>query len=298
MAQSMRPISTITDQGNFTGPSAHGSVDGAAPDTGDYWNGLDNKTNMLEVLLTDLSGTPPADGTCTVDVYQAECDTNVAPASGGGSPTYSIEVYEGAVLRASRAGITASESAFTQDNALTFNASIITDWSDVRVRFTSIGSGGSPSSKRGVAVSFVEVSTPDGGAPADNLLAEAIESASEVTAPSIGQTHAITADDIESASEVSVPAVGQIHALLANSIESASEVSVPTATSSATDALLAEDIESASEVSNPAVGQTHALLAEDIESASELSVPAVGGGDNDSYGLRSGMTARSINFGI
>jgi hypothetical protein len=163
----MRPISTVTDSGNFTGATAHGSVDGTAPDTGDYWNGTDNATSVLEVLLDDLSGTPPGSGTCTVSIYEAESDTDVAPASGGGSPTYDIEVYEGATQRASRAGITATESTFTLDSALTFTASSITNWADVRVRFTSNGAGGSPANRRGVAASYIEISTPDASLDAD-----------------------------------------------------------------------------------------------------------------------------------
>ena len=71
MAQSMRPISTVTDEGNYTGATAHGSVDGTAPDTGDYWNGNDNQDDVLEVLLTDLSGSTPDSGTCTVSIYEA-----------------------------------------------------------------------------------------------------------------------------------------------------------------------------------------------------------------------------------
>jgi len=98
MAQTMRPISTITDGGNYTGASAHGSVDGTAPDTGDYWNGNDSQTDVLEVLLTDLSATPPDDGTCTVSIYETVSDTDVAPAAAGSSVTYDIEVYDGATL--------------------------------------------------------------------------------------------------------------------------------------------------------------------------------------------------------
>ena len=160
MAQTMVPISTVTNEGTFTGPSAHGSVDGTPPDTGDYWTGNDGETDVLEVLMTDLSATPPGSGTCTVSVYQAEADSNVAPASGGGSPTYDIRVMEGATERAARTGIGATESAFTLDNALTFAASAITNWADVRVRFTSIAHGGGPNA-RAVAASSIRISTPD-----------------------------------------------------------------------------------------------------------------------------------------
>lgn len=165
MAQLMRPISTVTSSGgNFTGPSVHGSLDGTAPDTGDYWNGTDASTDSYEVLLTDLSGSTPGTGTCTVSIYQAQSDTNVAPSTGGSAPTYDLEVYQGATQIASRLGITPTEGTFTLDSNLTFAASSITDWSDVRVRFTSNGTGGSPGGRRGAATSYVDISTPDASA--------------------------------------------------------------------------------------------------------------------------------------
>ena len=118
--------------------------------------------------------------------------------------------------------------------------------------------------------------TDSGGGGGDHdLLADDVESASEVTSPSVGQEHALLADDTESASEVTSPTVGQVHALLADDVESASEVSSPTL-AEADHELLADDVESASEVSSPAVGQVHALLADDVESASEVSSPEVG----------------------
>ncbi len=112
------------------------------------------------------------------------------------------------------------------------------------------------------------------GSGTDALLAEDIESASEVTNPSIGQEHALLADDVESASEVTNPAVGQEHALLATDIESASEVTNPALAES--NVLLAEDVESASEVTAPSIGQEHALNAADVESASEVENPSLG----------------------
>jgi len=158
----MRPISTVTDQGNFTGATAHGSVYGVAPDTGDYWNGNDNQIDVLEVLLTDLSATPPDAGTCTVTIYETVSDTDVAPAAAGSSVTYDLEVYEGAALiGTARTGITPTDSAFTADANLTVAAADITDWSNVRVRFTSFGTGGTPGGRRGAAISYIEISTPD-----------------------------------------------------------------------------------------------------------------------------------------
>ncbi len=114
---------------------------------------------------------------------------------------------------------------------------------------------------------------PGGGAD-HTLLADDVESASEVSTPGVSQKHVITADDVESASEVSTPSVGQVHALLVDDVESATEVSTPTAAHK--HVLLADDVESASEVSTPAVAQVHALLGDDVESATEVSTPAVG----------------------
>ena len=51
---------------------------------------------------------------------------------------------------------------------------------------------------------------------------------SEVSSPTVGQVHVLTAADIVSQSEISAPALGGEHALTATDIESASEVSSPT----------------------------------------------------------------------
>jgi len=106
------------------------------------------------------------------------------------------------------------------------------------------------------------------------LLADDLESASEVTSPPIGQEHVLLAEDLESAGEVSVPVFVGISVLLADDLESASEVSVPVFVGIS--ALLADDLESSSEVSQPVVGQEHVLLADDLETTSEVSQPIAG----------------------
>lgn len=94
---------------------------------------------------------------------------------------------------------------------------------------------------------------------------------------SVSGTDALNANDVESASEVTAPTIGQTHALLAADVESVSEVSSP-ALGVADYVLLAEDIESSSEVSAPSLGQVHALLANDVESSSSVSSPVLGSG--------------------
>jgi hypothetical protein len=167
MAQSMRPISQVTATNGVPTTNVHLNLDGTAPDSGNYYAGADNATGVCEVLLTDLSATTPADGTCTVIIYEAQCDGTVAPSSGGTAPTFDLEVYEGATQRASVTGVTPTESAFTLYNTLTFDASTITDWANVRVRFTSNGTGGAGPSRRGAAVSYVEITTPDASTDRD-----------------------------------------------------------------------------------------------------------------------------------
>ena len=105
------------------------------------------------------------------------------------------------------------------------------------------------------------------------LLANDVESTSEVSSPALAQGQVLLADDVESASEVTSPALAQGHMLLANDNESASEVTTPALTQG--QALLADDAESASEVSTPSLTQGQALLANDNESASEVSTPAL-----------------------
>ncbi|MCP4000338.1 MAG: hypothetical protein GY727_05460 [Gammaproteobacteria bacterium] len=116
---------------------------------------------------------------------------------------------------------------------------------------------------------------PTGASSSEHtLLANDVESASEVSVPAVGQEHAILANDVESASEVSSPAVGQVHVLLADDVQSTSELTSPAVGQE--HALLADDVESASEVSVPtAASADHVLLANDVESASEVGTPSL-----------------------
>jgi hypothetical protein len=120
-----------------------------------------------------------------------------------------------------------------------------------------------------------EVSTPTLG-QAHSLTALDAESASEVSTPVLGQVHALIALGVESTSEVNTPSVGQIHSLIANDVEASSEVSSPTLSEVDTvDELIANNVEASSEVSTPPLGQIHALTATDVESASEVSSPVL-----------------------
>lgn len=114
---------------------------------------------------------------------------------------------------------------------------------------------------------------PAGADTEDDLLADDVQSTSEITSPNVGQEHTLAANDVQSLSQVDSPVVGQEHILLADDTESASEITTPTASES--HILLSVSVESNSEISIPLVGQAHVLDANDIQSTSEISNPAI-----------------------
>ena len=168
MAQTMNPISTVTNDGTYRNGSAdYTNLSDATDST--FWVGDNNATDTLEVGMTDLSSTPPDAGTCTVTVRQANGDSDTspyAPASSGNDATFDIYVMEGASTVTSSTGIACNVGAWTDDTSVTFNATSVTDWSNVRVRIISNGTGGTPSGRRAAAVTKISISTPDYTPPA------------------------------------------------------------------------------------------------------------------------------------
>jgi len=179
--------------------------------------------------------------------------------SGGETYTVADNSYTGAVGNVSDQMAAGAHRIYT--TGTTFSG-------DVRIE-TADGNDGGNDAVYSVHISFVEGASSG----TDALLADDVESASEVTSPAIGQEHALTSTDVESASEVTSPSLAETQALLAEDVESASEVSAPALAERHN--LAAVDVESASEVTTPAVGQKHALTAGDVESASEVTSPAI-----------------------
>jgi len=165
MSQFMWPISDITNE--FAAGGWDDLNDGGTPNDSDYGYTANNGAQTFEALLTDLSASEPVDGTCTVKVRHAQSDDTPSltiPSSGGSATTFTIAIYEGATLRAGpTSDITANESSWLTDSSLTFNASVVVDWSDLRIRLEIDGGGGSPTNRRGMGVSWVEIETPDTG---------------------------------------------------------------------------------------------------------------------------------------
>lgn len=166
--------------------------------------------------------------------------------------------------------VTSSDVVYNSSARTRSDSSTVIDGWRLRVTITE---GGGMAEDETVEIDHMWV-TLDYNAGADHaLLADDLESATEVSTPAVGQTHGLLADDLESAVEVSTPAVGQLHALLADDLESAAEVSTPSV--GQLHALLADDVEVVVEVSSPALAIIHNLLADDLETATELSTPTI-----------------------
>ena len=93
------------------------------------------------------------------------------------------------------------------------------------------------------------------GGGTDALLANDLQSLSQLSSPAVGQTHALLTDDLQSTSSVQTITLGQKHNLLANGLQSLSQLSSPAIGGGAGFGLLANDLESATQLSIPVLRQ-------------------------------------------
>lgn len=155
MAQFLRPNSNVT-QTSFTGGFA--DIDETSASDADFAYGANNTAAVLEVGLTDPTGTPAAAGTSTVRYRIAK--TNAGVLSGtGNAVTITPGVYQGASLI--QAGTAQTATGTWTTYTFTFTHESITNWNDLRLRFTTSASGGTAANRRGGAVSWAEVEAPD-----------------------------------------------------------------------------------------------------------------------------------------
>ena len=177
MAQFLRPDSNVT-QTSFTGGFA--SIDESTASDADFAYGDNNTAATLEVGLSNPSGTPGS-GTTTVRYRVAK--TNAGTVDGAGNACdIQCHVYQGTTLIASDTARTVTGTWTTY--SFTPSMGSVTDWNNLRLRFVTTSSGGSPANRRGAAVSWAEMETPDAGAgnPDLSTLTENFESGSLDTA--------------------------------------------------------------------------------------------------------------------
>jgi len=167
MAQLLRPDSDITTTGfnTSTGATFYTLLDEATRSDTDYAYSSNNTNATLEVGLSDPLVNPDA-GTCTLRFTWVK--TNNGSLDGTGSdPPFSIAVYEGAVFVAGLAsgtlqGLELTYSGSWQQTSFTFSTELVTDFTDLRVRYEVSSTGGNPNNRRGMGFSWVELEIPDG----------------------------------------------------------------------------------------------------------------------------------------
>lgn len=154
MAQFLRPISNVT-QTNFTGGFAE--IDESTFSDVDFAYSAVNIIAVLEVGLSTVL--TPGAGTRTIRYRLAQ--TNGAVVDGtGNTVNVTAALYQGTTLIATDTARTTS-GTWTQ-YSFTPNTSTVTDWSALRLRFTTTASGGGASVRRGAGISWAEMETPDG----------------------------------------------------------------------------------------------------------------------------------------
>jgi hypothetical protein len=154
VSQFLRPDSNVT-QTSFTGGFAE--IDEAPASDADKAFGANNVAAVLEVGLSNPTGTPGG-GTTTVRYRIAK--TNSGTLDGAGSAvTVTCAVYQGTTLIAADAAKTAT-GTWTQ-YSFTPSMAGVTDWTNLRLRFTTSASGGTTANRRGGAVSWAELEAPN-----------------------------------------------------------------------------------------------------------------------------------------
>ena len=107
----------------------------------------------------------------------------------------------------------------------------------------------------------------------DALLADDVQSTSNVTTPVVGQEHALISTDVQSTSELSPPVLAQVHVLNNTSVQSTSNVTTPVVAQ--VHVLNNTSVQSTSEVTTPSLAQVHVLNNTSVTSTSEVSNPAI-----------------------
>lgn len=162
MAQFLRPNSDITTTeivGSYT------AIDETTSNTSDYLTSNDNTDAVYECGLS--SATDPGVNTGHIVRYTiAKADTNVPPSTTGNVQLMQIDLYQGATFIALVRDLVAVNGWVTSSYTLTgTEADAITNYADLRIRFTMPASGGgSPGNRRGGAVAWAEMEIPDAGA--------------------------------------------------------------------------------------------------------------------------------------
>lgn len=168
MTQYARPNSDL-GQTNWSG--SYTTIDDAPSyNDSDYITGL-NTANGTS--LHGLSAISEPDSTKIVTIRFRACKS----ASAGFDRQVTAQVYEGATARGSSVNSGDLTDAFVEYNSSSIDLSAVTDWSALRILFTSTGDVGTPApNRRYVYVSWFVLEAADAAAPSVNIAALAANS--------------------------------------------------------------------------------------------------------------------------
>jgi len=163
MAQFLRPDGDITTTG--VGGGTFASIDEEVASDSDFVWTDDNTAAVYEVSLSNVTD-PGTDSGHILRYRVSKADGGVPNNNSGSVVTLNVELYQGATQ------IQLIENTLAlglwADRSLAFTPafiSSITDYTDLRLRFTCTNSGGSPANRRGMAISWTELEVPDPPAP-------------------------------------------------------------------------------------------------------------------------------------
>lgn len=165
MAQFARPSSDITNT-SFTGTPVNTAgnlwqnVDESAANNSDFNYGANNTAAVYE---TSLSAVTNPNNTANHIIRYSVAKTKAGVVDGAGTAVnITVELYQGTTLIASDTAKTTTGTWTSYSFTLTSaQAAAITDYSDLRLRFTTTLSGGTTANRRGGAVSWAELEVPD-----------------------------------------------------------------------------------------------------------------------------------------
>ncbi|MEK0336742.1 MAG: hypothetical protein QQN41_04825 [Nitrosopumilus sp.] len=163
MAQFSAPISDITLPASWNGTFA--DIDESVASDVDFGWSDDNADDAYETKF-DVFSDPLSDINHTVRCRISRSDGGVPNNNSGSAASLLIELIQGTTIIATVRND--ANVGLWEDVSYTLTgieADSITDYTDLRIRFTYTGGGGSPANRRGVAVSWTQKEVPDAVTP-------------------------------------------------------------------------------------------------------------------------------------
>lgn len=198
MVQYLRPDSNVT-QTSFTGGFAE--IDEVTASDADFAYGANNTAAVLEVGLSNPSGAVTTSVPNRIRFRYAK--TKAGTVDGGGNAvTIECQLYQGTSLQTSSGALTCTGT--WQEFDWEAATGLITDWTDLRLRFTTSASGGSPANRRGAAVSWAVFEIPDQATAINPANASHSHSA---TSPTIAAFSSVTPDNATHSHSATSPTV-------------------------------------------------------------------------------------------